>query len=212
MGGRPVSAGLLISLEGLDGVGKTTQIERLASWVRDGHGEVKAVREPGGTAFGEALRDLVLHRIEAQSALAEFLVFAAARAELMQTVVLPALSQGAIVLMDRFIDSSVAYQAFGHGLDADTVVAINHIVTQGRKPNLTVWLHGQPFATEDRDRMEQRNPAYFARVAAGYAWLVEQEPERFLVVDSGQNPDIIFDTLRTRIHRLLNRNKRGGEG
>lgn len=204
-----MTSGLLVSLEGIDGVGKTTQIERLCGWLEPQVGEVLAVREPGGTPLGEALRDLILRRVEAGSHLAEFLVFAAARAELVDTVVSPALSRGAVVLMDRFIDSSVSYQAFGHGLDLDTVDHINTLVVHGRKPDLTIWLRGQPFATNDMDRLEQRNTAYYARVEQGYLWLVEKEPQRWLVVDSRQHPDRVFEALKARIETLLHDIKGG---
>lgn len=200
-----VGSGFLVSLEGLDGVGKTTQIERLVSWLARSQTEVLTVREPGGTPLGEALRQVVLHQIEAKSGLAEYMVFAAARAELMETVVIPALSRGGVVLMDRFVDSSVAYQGFGHGLNIDTILDINRVVVAGRLPDLTIWLRGEPFPTVEADRVEQRDHEYFRRVEAGYAWLSEREPERWLVLDSRQNPDIIFDTLKTRIIHMLDR-------
>nr|WP_207711675.1 dTMP kinase [Sulfobacillus harzensis] len=192
----------MVTLEGLDGVGKTTQIERLKSWLQD-KVEVLAVREPGGTALGEALRNVILHRVEAGSALAEFLVFAAARAELMHQIVLPALTRGAVVLMDRFIDSSVAYQAFGRDLSVEAVMTVNRIATQGRTPDLTVWLRGQPYETGSPDRLEQRDLAYFARVEAGYEWLVRQDPERWLVVDCRQPADVVFDTLVRAVARRM---------
>ncbi len=209
MGGQVERRGLLISLEGLDGVGKTTQIERLHVWLQERVQEVLCLREPGGTEFGEMLRQLILHGAEVSSGLAEFLVFAAARAELMETVVLPALSRGAVVLMDRFIDSSVAYQAFGHGLDPDVVMEINRLVIKGCTPDLTCWLRGEPYALDSGDRMEVRGADYFRRVEQGYAWLSEQEPERWLVINSRQNPDIIFDTVTTRINLLLDKSLGG---
>jgi dTMP kinase len=203
MGDRVAHRGWLISLEGLDGVGKTTQIERLGQWLRGRGVEVLSVREPGGTPFGETLRELVLHRVEAASPMAEFLVFASARAELMDSLVLPALNRGSVVLMDRFVDSSVAYQAFGHGLNVEAVQTVNRIATGGRQPDWTIWLKGEPFTNTASDRMEQRDQAYFSRVQAGYAWLVQQEPERWTVIDCHQNPDIIFDTLCQRIDGLI---------
>ncbi len=205
-----MSHGLLITLEGLDGVGKTTQLMRLQAWLKEETREVLAVREPGGTPLGEALRQLVLHRVDASSALAEFLTFAAARAELMESVVLPALSRGAVVLMDRFIDSSVAYQAFGRGLDRETVLYINHVVTQGRMPDITIWLRGEPFPADEADHMEQRDREYFSRVDAGYQWLAEGDAQRWLIVDSRQDQDTILHVLQTHIE-LLMRSNRGGE-
>ncbi len=210
VGHRSVTSGLLVSLEGLDGVGKTTQIARLKEWLEGQVAEVMTVREPGGTALGEALREVVLHRAEAGSAIAEFLVFAAARAELIETVVLPVLSRQGAVLMDRFIDSSVAYQAFGRGLDPQTILEINAIVTQGRTPNLTIWLKGEPFPSGEADRLEQRDQEYFRRVESGYAWLADREPERWLILESRQDPDVIFDAICRRIDIVL-QGMKGGE-
>lgn len=205
-----MSRGVLITLEGLDGVGKTTQLRRLKEWLEEEAREVLAVREPGGTPLGEALRQLVLHRVDASSALAEFLTFAAARAELMESVVLPALSRGAVVLMDRFIDSSVAYQAFGRGLDRATVMYINRVVTQGRMPDITIWLRGEPFPTAEADHMEQRDREYFSQVDAGYQWLAKEDAQRWLIVDSRQDEDTILHVLQTHIELLMH-SKRGGE-
>lgn len=205
-----MSQGYLISLEGLDGVGKTTQLKRLQDWLEGDTREVLAVREPGGTPLGEALRQLLLHRVDASSALAEFLTFAAARAELMESVVLPALNRSAVVLMDRFIDSSVAYQAFGRGMDRATVMYINQVVTQGRMPDLTIWLRGEPFPTAEADHLEQRDRAYFARVDAGYQWLAKEDAKRFVIIDSRQGEDTILQALQTHIESLMRSNK-GGE-
>ena len=201
--------GLLISFEGLEAVGKTTQIERLRLGLKKRVPEVLALREPGGTAFGETLRQFILHRAQAQSPLAEFLVFAAARAELMETLALPALSRGAVVLMDRFIDSSVAYQAFGRNLDPHEIMAINRLVTRGRSPDLTCWLRGESFDLETGDLVERRSAEYFHRVEQGYTWLSRQEPQRWMIINSRQNPDIIFDTVMTRINLLLDKSLGG---
>ncbi|MCY0900054.1 MAG: dTMP kinase [Firmicutes bacterium] len=195
--------GLLISWEGLDRVGKTTQLMRVARWLEEEVGELLTVREPGGTPFGEAVRDVLLHQVEAGSNLAEFLAFAAARAELMEMVVLPALSRGAVVLMDRFIDSSVAYQAFGRGVDLDLVQNVNRAVTHDRVPDLTIWLRGEPFGGQGPDWLERRQAEYFQRVESGYAWLSRKEPTRWFIVNSRQDPDVIFEILQTRIRSIL---------
>ncbi len=211
MGNKRLDDGLLISLEGVEAVGKTTQLWRLKRRIEALGQEVLAVREPGGTAFGETLRDLILHRVQAESGLAEFLVFAAARAELMATVIQPALNRGATVLMDRFVDSSLAYQAFGRGLSTAVVDQINQLVIENRMPDLTIWLKGEPFAIEEKDQLERRDAAYFKRVEEGYQWLYQQNPTRWLVVDCRQDPDIIFDTLMSRIYRFFKKNTRGDD-
>ncbi len=206
--GGGVTEGLLVTLEGLDGVGKTTQLERLKTWLLPQR-EVLAVREPGGTELGESLREVILHRIEVKSAVAELLVFAAARAELMDEVVGPALSRGAVVLMDRFIDSSVAYQAFGLGIPVETVMVINRVATKGRRPDLTVWLKGDSYLIDQTDRLEKRDRQYFRRVHAGYDWLSHEEPERWLVIDCRQSVDAIFHQIAASIAGRLNHEGRG---
>lgn len=206
--GGGVTEGLLVTLEGLDGVGKTTQLERLRTWLSPQR-EVLAVREPGGTELGEALREVILHHIDVQSAVAELLVFAAARAELMHDVVRPALNRGAVVLMDRFIDSSVAYQAFGLGIPVETVMTINRVATKGQRPDLTVWLKGDSYLMDQTDRLEKRDREYFTRVHEGYDWLSHEEPDRWLVIDCRQSVDAIFHQIAASITARLNHEGRG---
>lgn len=211
VGHRRLDRGFLVSFEGIDGVGKSTQMERMRAYLTRQQWTVDVFREPGGTAFGEALRNTILHQFEPESALAEFLVFAAARAELMETSVLPALSRGHLVMMDRFVDSSVAYQAFGRGLDRGVVMAINQHATQGREPDLTLWFRGEPFTHEIEDHMERRADTFFQKVLAGYDWLEENSPQRWERVDASGSEDQVFEDICHIIERRLADYRGGGE-
>lgn len=185
--------GAFVTFEGADGTGKSTHIGFLAERLR-GHGrEVLCLREPGGTAVGEALRALVLDPANAGlSDRAELLVYEAARAQLVEEVIAPALGRGAVVLCDRFADSTVAYQAFGRGLPRAFVDAANAFATAGVAPDRTVLLAcGSPGAGLSRaaragraDRLELAGEGFHARVAEGFAALAACEPDRVRLVDS----------------------------
>lgn len=210
MGRRIGRAGFLISLEGIDGVGKTTQGARLAEWLRRQGYDVISLREPGGTSLGEALREVVLHRVEISDVLAEFLVFAAARAELMSSVIAPHLATGGVVVMDRFIDSSLAYQGYGRGLSLEIIRAVNGWATGGRMPDLTIWLFGRPWSDGGGDRVEDRSPAFFSRVLAGYEELIRREPHRWLAIDAHRAMDQIFHEIQKVVAARLEETGKGG--
>jgi dTMP kinase len=195
---------MFVSFEGLDGSGKTTQVERLRARLEAEGRQVVSVREPGGTALGEELRKLVLHGGH-MSPWAEALVYAAARAELVAEVVEPALAGGADVLIDRYIDSSVAYQGIGRGLGLHEVLELNLLAVGGRIPDRTFVLAVDPDRSlervGDKDRIERENPAFHARVAAGYEELAALFPERIVLLDGSLDPE----TLAERIHDELRR-------
>ena len=185
--------GAFVTFEGADGTGKTTHIGLLAERLREGGREVLCLREPGGTAVGEALRALVLDPANANlSDRAELLVYEAARAQLVDEVIAPALERGAVVLCDRFTDSTVAYQAFGRGLARASVDEANRFATDGVTPDRTVLLTcGPPEAGLSRaakereaDRLEQAGKGFHGRVAEGFAALAAAEPDRVRGVDS----------------------------
>lgn len=182
--------GLLITFEGGDGAGKSTQARRLRSRLaRAGH-SVRLAAEPGGTALGQRLRRLLKfsrHEITPQ---AELLLFLASRAQLTHEVILPALAEGAIVICDRYADSTAAYQGYGRGLDLESIHRLNAGATQGLRPHLTVLLDAPPEealqrrAPEARDRMERGAASFRDRVREGYRELARNEPDRWLVVDA----------------------------
>ena len=195
---------MFLSFEGLDGSGKTTQIERLDARLREAGRTVVRVREPGGTAVSERIRALLLDPDAPIVPRAELLLFSAARAQLCEQVVRPALHRGDIVLADRFFDSTTAYQGGGRGLaDPAWLDDFHRFATGGLVPDLTAYLRLDPAAALDRrraraerdDRMEAAGDAFFARVAEAYDALARVHPDRILVLDATQPADALADTL-----------------
>ena len=198
--------GLLVTFEGGEGSGKSTQVAAMAERAR-GMREIVVCREPGSTALGERLREALYAGDEAPSAHAELFVFAAARAQLVHELIAPAIERGALVLCDRFADSTVAYQQFGRGLDATLVAAVNAAATGRVTPDLTVLLDGDPQSAmkraENANYMEREQLAFHERVRAGYLELARAEPARWLVVDGERPVDDVSDSIWARIRTLL---------
>ncbi|MEY8564202.1 dTMP kinase [Bifidobacterium pseudolongum] len=185
----PTTRGLFISFEGVDGAGKTTQVERLAEFWRARGREVVVTREPGGTELGTRIRQLLLHGAEPIAPRTEALLFAADRAQHVAQVVRPALDRGAIVITDRYLDSSLAYQSGGRELTADDVRALSLWATGGLLPARTYLLDIDPAVSfgrleHEQDRMESAGAAFARRTRAAFLTLAEREPERFLVLDA----------------------------
>jgi dTMP kinase len=178
-----------VSFEGVDGSGKSTQARLLAAHLRQGGSEVVEVREPGGTAAGERIRALVLDPEATLAPRAEALLFAAARAQVVAEVIQPALARGAIVVADRFVDSSLVYQGLVRGLGIEHVRTVNAFATEGFEPDRTVLLELDPAAAARRragaapDRIEAETGGFQERVAQGYADLARDSGERLLRVD-----------------------------
>jgi len=182
---------VFITLEGGEGVGKTTQQALLAERLqREGYACV-STREPGGTALGEALRELLLHG-DPLTPLAELLLYAADRAEHVNKVIAPALAVGQVVICDRFTDSTLAYQGYGRGLDLQQVRQLNHLATGGLQPHLTLWLDLPPEVGLARsglaDRLEQERLEFHRRVHQGFQALAAAEPQRIVRIDAGGSP------------------------
>lgn len=205
----PASTGFFIALEGGDGAGKSTQAEALAEWIRGKGHEVVLTREPGATPVGKRLRSILLDVSSAGlSHRAEALLYAADRAEHVDTVVRPALERGAVVISDRYIDSSVAYQGAGRDLSPTEVARINRWATSGLVPNLTVLLDVDPEAARERfteapDRLESEPIEFHTRVRSGFLTLAAGDPGRYLVVDAGQEPESVTTVIRHRLDVLL---------
>jgi len=196
---------MFVSFEGLDGSGKTTQVDRLRAALAAAGREVVTAREPGGTELGERIRDLVLHGSQ-MTPWAEALLYAAARAELVAEVVAPALERGADVILDRYLDSSVVYQGIGRGLGLEEVLELNLLAVGGLLPDRTFVLEVDAGLAGDRvgsgpDRIERESRDFHARVAAGYQRLAELHGERVVLLD-GTLP---VATLAERIHDELRR-------
>ncbi|MFE2088173.1 dTMP kinase [Streptomyces sp. NPDC059460] len=205
----PAATGFFLALEGGDGAGKSTQVEALAEWIRAKGHEVVVTREPGATPVGKRLRSILLDVSSAGlSNRAEALLYAADRAEHIDSVVRPALERGAIVISDRYIDSSVAYQGAGRDLSPTEIARISRWATSGLVPHLTVLLDVDPETARERfteapDRLESEPPEFHARVRSGFLTLAAADPTRYLVVDAGQEPESITTVVRHRLDQLL---------
>ncbi|MET9786963.1 dTMP kinase [Streptomyces canus] len=205
----PADNGFFIALEGGDGAGKSTQAEALAEWIRAKGHEVVVTREPGATPVGKRLRSILLDVSSAGlSHRAEALLYAADRAEHVDTVVRPALERGAVVISDRYIDSSVAYQGAGRDLSPTEIARINRWATDGLVPHLTVLLDVSPEIARERfteapDRLESEPAEFHARVRSGFLTLAAADPGRYLVVDAGQEPEAVTTVVRHRLDQML---------
>ncbi|NLG68662.1 MAG: dTMP kinase [Firmicutes bacterium] len=205
--------GLLITLEGLDGTGKSTQARSLAAWLRRRGLQVRHTFEPGGTALGRRLRTLLLRGGEPEGIPvpeAELLLLMADRAQHVAQVLRPWLERGAVVVCERYADSSVAYQVFGSEVDGELVERLNRWVTGGLQPDLTFWLDlpvGQRLpgaGAPERDRIESRGEAFFRRVREGYAALAARYPERIVRVEvTGKPRRAVQSELRDVVVRRL---------
>jgi len=206
-------AGRFISLEGGEGVGKSTQLRRLAGLLRARSHQVVETREPGGSPGAEAIRALLLQGdADRWNSRTEALLFAAARADHVDKTIAPALERGAWVLSDRFLDSSLAYQGGADGVDRDTILALHAIGSNGLLPDRTLLLSlpeqvmTARAAERDRggaDRFGARDAAYHRRVAAAFADLAEAYPTRFRTVDASGSPDQVTERLIGALDDLL---------
>jgi len=211
------SRGWFITFEGSEGCGKSTQIRRLSSMIRNSGREVILLREPGGTPIGEKLRHLLQHdeSAGAMTPETELLLFAASRAQLVREVVRPALQRGAAVLCDRFLDSTTVYQGVARALDPIKVSLINDFAVCGTLPDLTLLLdlpveEGSRRSLErggPADRMEQESLSFFEAVRAGYLELAQKYPGRISLIDAA--PDeasvakFIEQVIKERCHGLI---------
>lgn len=199
--------GQFITLEGVDGAGKSTHIPTIANMLRSKGHEVLVTREPGGTPLGEKLRELLLH--ESMHPETETLLMFAARREHLEQVILPALARGAVVLSDRFTDATFAYQFGGRGVAADKVRQLESWVQEGLQPDLTllfdvsVAVSVQRLAgARDPDRFERENADFFERIRQAYLERARDFPERFRIVDSSRSLDEITRELEQLIAPL----------
>jgi dTMP kinase len=202
---------LFISFEGIDGVGKSTQADELEEFVRARGFDVVRSFEPGGTDLGQEIRHLLLHRKGDVSPRAEALLYAADRSHHVATKIRPALEAGKVVIADRYLDSSVAYQGAGRELETKEIRDLSLWATNGLLPKLTVLLDLDPETARTRrdetgtepDRLEREKIDFFAAVRSGYLELAANEPERFLVVDATKSREEIQQLIRARVAELL---------
>jgi len=200
-----------ITVEGGEGVGKTTSMGLIQSILESRGLEVCITREPGGTALGEMLRTSLLNpELEPPVAMAELLMIFAARAQHISTVIEPALAAGQWVLCDRFTDATYAYQGFGRGIDLPAIATLEQLVQGERRPDVTVLLDLDPLVGLERaqkraelDRFELEEAAFFNRVREGYLSRAEAEPARWIVVDAAQSLEEVSGTLNAQLTRWL---------
>ncbi len=203
--------GLFISVEGIDGVGKSTQIGMLAEFLTEQGREVVRTLEPGGTELGQEIRHLLLHRKGDVAPRAEALLYAADRAHHVATKVRPALERGAVVISDRYLDSSVAYQGAGRALDSAEVRAISMFAVQNLLPEMTILLDlpaEQALARRantgaEPDRLEREKVEFFEAVRQAFLAMAAAEPTRWLVIDADQTPEAMQGEIRDRLAQLL---------
>ena len=207
-------SGLFISFEGIDGVGKSTQIDLLIKHLDElGRKNIRTL-EPGGTDLGVEIRHLLLHRKGEVAPRAEALLYAADRAHHVATKVRPALAEGTDVIIDRYLDSSVAYQGAGRELDSTEVRNLSLFAVQGLLPHLTILLDLDAAASlarrsktgEEPDRLEREKVEFFEAVRQGYLSLAAAEPERFFVVDARQTIEEMAAQIRVRVDQLISKN------
>ena len=212
----PVSRPLFVTLEGIEGCGKTTQLSRLSAFLTRAGVAHEVTREPGGTPAGEDIRRILLTpRDPALTPLVDLLLYGAARAQHLQQVIEPALAAGKTVLCDRFLDATAAYQGFASGLSLDIINALHDLPGLDRRPDLTLLLD-LPVATglarararqaSDGDvltRFEEATLRFHDKVRQGYLELARQEPSRFAVIDAAGSSEEVFERLRAPLARRL---------
>lgn len=204
--------GLFITFEGNDGSGKTTQINLLSDYLKQRGYDVVILREPGGTPIGEKIRDLLLDNSNrGMSYVTEMLLYAAARAQLVETVIKPALRSGKTVVCDRFVDSSYAYQGAGRGLGIEAVMKVNKYAVDGCMPHITFFMDIDADTAMQRradngkqpDRIEVERIEFHRRVYEGYNILADNYPDRIKRIDVNKNPDEVFSTIKHYMEQLL---------
>jgi dTMP kinase len=207
---------MFITFEGLDGSGKTTQIHLLATWLREQGYDVRTAREPGGTVIGDQIRQ-VLHSLKHRemNPRTELLLFNASRAQLVAEAIQPALRDGAIVLCDRFVHSTLAYQGYGHGLDLNTLHLILDFATDNLQPDFIIYLdisvemglqrrRDAARAGQEWNRLDAYSQAFHQRVWQGYQTLMQQDPQRWIVISALDTPEAVQARIRAEVAQRLN--------
>lgn len=200
--------GIFLSLDGVDGAGKSTQVELLCELVRGRSREPVVFRDPGGTLLGEAVRDILLHRKEIPLDMtSEMLLYMASRAQLVQECLRPALAQGKVVIADRYLLANIVYQGYAGGLPPETIRQVGQIATGGLTPDLTFILDvAVDIATRrlrgGKDRLESRGPEYMQRVRDGFLSEARQMPTA-VVIDASQSADDVHQQIAQSLQRVL---------
>lgn len=201
--------GLLITFEGLEGSGKSTQIEHSCEYLKDQKHDILFLREPGGVPLSEKIRDILLDVNNTDMTHeCEMLLYMAARAQLVREKIMPALEKGETVICDRFLDSTLAYQGYGHDMNVEFIKDLGEFVTEDITPDLTIIFDIEPSEglgriQGDKDRIEQRDLDYHARVREGYHDIARQNPQRVKVIESDRSIEEVFERVRQYIDDVL---------
>jgi dTMP kinase len=203
---------LFLSLDGLDGSGKSTQCRLLAEWLGTQGYAVTTCVDPGGTPLGQALRDLLLHHRQDMASVSEAFLFMASRAQLVSSVIRPALARGHAVISDRFLLANVVYQGYGAGLDPEQLWQVGRFATGGLEPDLTLVLD-LPLATaltrrhSQADRIESRDQAFHERVRQGFLTEAKRRPDWLRVIDAGAAVEIVHQAIRAEVEQWLSQRR-----
>lgn len=200
-------SGLFITFEGIDGCGKSTQLNLLSEYLKSKGRKVLITREPGAVGLGEKFREILLNYDGEVSSNCEAFLFLADRAQHIDTIVKPAIEEGKIVLCDRHIDSTVAYQGYGRGVDLSQINLLNNIATSGLKPDLTFVFDidietSQERVGKNKDRMESAGLEFHQKVRDGYLEIAKNEPDRVVVINSKDSIENIFEKVKNIISRF----------
>ncbi|NLJ71213.1 MAG: dTMP kinase [Clostridiaceae bacterium] len=207
-----LNRGLFITFEGIDGSGKTRQLELLTADLKKADLKFLLLREPGGTSISEQIRRILLDRKNTEmSAETELLLFAAARAQLVKQIVEPALAEKTIVISDRFYDSTTAYQGYGREMNVDFIQYLNDFATQGLQPDLTFYfdisvktaLDRLKDRTEKSDRIDLESQIFMEKTRAGYLRIAEQNPDRVRVIDAERTPEEVYKDLKLQFEQVI---------
>lgn len=201
---------MFITFEGIEGSGKTTHLDLLSNHLQEKGYRVVRTREPGGTPVGEALRRVLLKKDLRVLPLTELLVFLASRAQHVEEVIRPALDEGHIVLCDRFVDASFAYQGYGRGIDLGIIETLNRLVTKGVRPNLTILLDcavdiglGRKSADGNLDRFEKEELSFHSKIRNAYLELAEDDPKRYVVLNAKDDLEHTQKIIQEKVEKLL---------
>ena len=201
---------MLISIDGGDGCGKSTQMTLLADWLRESGKDVFTCRDPGSTPLGEAVREILLHRHDmAISRESEMLLFMAARAQMVREMIFPALEKGQIVITDRFLLSTIVYQGYAGGLSVEAIEQVGRIATSGLLPDLTFILDISledaelRFGHREKDRMERMDKHFHYLVREGFLKHVATDPKRYIVLDATLPQNVIAQTIRNHVSTMM---------
>jgi dTMP kinase len=203
-----MSRGIFLSLDGIDGTGKSTQARLLGNWLRSEGYDVVPCADPGGTSIGATLREIVLHHRGEMAPACEAFLFLASRAQLVAEIIRPALAAGRVVVCDRFLLANIVYQGYAGGLDVGQLWDVGRLSTGGLEPDLTLVLDlplEVALSRRDRapDRMESKDLAYQQRVRDGFLVEARRRPDRIRVIDAGPPVEVVHESIRKEVARVL---------